>query len=79
MGILDGINAMTIYGYTPLHYAVIGKHPKCVGLLLELGGNHIDVNAANDEGNTPLHLAAYFSANGKILKHLLASEESIAS
>eukprot|EP00656_Telonema_subtile_P041964 TRINITY_DN4732_c0_g1_i1.p1 TRINITY_DN4732_c0_g1~~TRINITY_DN4732_c0_g1_i1.p1 ORF type:complete len:287 (+),score=67.98 TRINITY_DN4732_c0_g1_i1:80-940(+) len=43
-------------GNTPLHYAVLHRHPAVVHFLLTKA--HADVHAVNRLGNTPLHLAA---------------------
>ncbi len=44
------------YGFTALHGVAGEHHPEMAQLLIDHGAN---VNAANDEGVTPLHLAAW--------------------
>jgi uncharacterized protein len=52
----SSINAGDKYGFTALH-GVVGEHYfEMASLLITKGAN---VNAKNDEGVTPLHLAAY--------------------
>ena len=41
-------------GRTPLHYASMMDHPGLLNVLIENGAN---VNAADEDGNTPLHFA----------------------
>jgi hypothetical protein len=51
------VNAIAIFnnmGYRPLHIAAFKGEPIYTTLLLENGAN---VNAVNNEGNTPLHMA----------------------
>ena len=48
-------DAGTHLSTTPLHLAVSRHDPKCVRLLCDFKAN---INAADDEGNTPLHIAA---------------------
>lgn len=50
------VNATDGYGFTPLH-GVVGEHHFDMARLLIAKGS--DVNARNDAGTTPLHLAAY--------------------
>jgi cytohesin len=49
------VNARTITGYTPLHFAAARNDGKSLSLLLEA---QADVDAATDNGCTPLHVAA---------------------
>ncbi|MDR6990166.1 ankyrin repeat domain-containing protein [Luteimonas sp. 3794] len=65
------INAADKYGFTPLH-GVVGEHYfDMARLLIARGAN---INASNDNGTTPLHLAAYaemveiLAANGANLE-----------
>ncbi|EFA85252.1 hypothetical protein PPL_02252 [Heterostelium album PN500] len=46
--------AVTVYGRTPLHFAVSSQRPELITILTDAGG---DVNAPDKDGNTPLHLA----------------------
>ena len=50
------VNAIDEYGFTPLH-GVVGEHYFDMARLLIANG--ANVNAKNDSGTTPLHLAAY--------------------
>lgn len=43
---------------TPLHYAVLYNNSVAIACLLDIDTN-FNVNSANDEGNTPLHIAVY--------------------
>jgi len=54
---------------TPLHYAVLARDPAVCKLLLERGA---DVDAADSDGNTPLHVAAR-SLRTEAAKQLLAA------
>lgn len=46
------VNAPDISGRIPLHIAAQGGHSKLIPALVELGG---DVNAQDNDYNTPLH------------------------
>ncbi len=50
------VNSTDEYGFTPLHGVVGEDHFDMAQLLIDKGA---DVNAANEDGVTPLHLAAY--------------------
>lgn len=52
----DGINKKDSLGNTPLSWAASGGHLEAVKLLIELGS---DVNSVNNNGDTPLHRAAW--------------------
>ena len=52
----NGVDTRDGYGFTALHGVAGEDHPDMARLLIARGA---DVNAANDEGVTPLHLAAY--------------------
>ena len=43
-----------------------------MSLLKRLEGLDIDINKKNDEGNTPLHLAAMSTGNADILTYLIS-------
>lgn len=59
------VNSKDKYGFTVLH-DVVGEHYfKMVALLIENGA---DVNAKNDEGIAPLHLAAYGETAEMLIK-----------
>ena len=64
----DLLDARTPGGETPLHYAVLGRHPAIVDLLLARGA---DVNAQDSAGRTPLHFAATLD-NPELINTLLA-------
>ena len=71
--VLAEVNAASAYGYTALHYAVLSRSAKSVEALLARA-DLINVNAVNEDGNTPLHFAAHMTENSKSLKHLLNSK-----
>ncbi len=48
-------------GFTPLHHACNRNHADMVNELLKL---NVNINATNDNNETPLHLAVY---NGSML------------
>ena len=56
-------------GWTPLHYAATGGHPRVAAFLI---GAHADVNAQSPNGTTPLMMAAMYG-NGDTVKLLLES------
>ena len=56
-------------GETGLHLASSNGHPDTVACLLE----HGDPNARDDEGKTPMHVAA-FKGHAGIIKQLLLSK-----
>ena len=49
------LNAVNKYDSTPLHWAVVGGNPARVQKLLDAGA---DLNAVDNDGSTPLHIAA---------------------
>ena len=56
--------------YTPLHFATVQNHVKCIEYILELG---IDANTKAYLGRTPLHIAAehgHIEAVKCLLKHV---------
>ena len=63
-----------IFGYTPLHEAVINDHVKVLQLLLHHGG---DVNSRTDNGSSLLHLAV---STGRVdcVRVLLANNADIS-
>ncbi len=66
----DIINEPDLYSMTPLHWAVVGGHKRCVELLLSVGAN---ANVQNGGvGNTPLMLAID-SGHADIVRLLLQS------
>ena len=54
------------YGFTALHGVVGEEHVEMAQLLIDRGA---DVNAANDDGITPLHLAAWPAMAALLLKN----------
>lgn len=50
------INMKDTYGFTALHGVVSEEQPEMLELLIQKGA---EVNAPNDSGITPIHLAAY--------------------
>lgn len=52
----EDINAKTLNGYSPLHWAVYYRRGDIVKLLLEQGA---DTNVRDFSGNTPLYWAAF--------------------
>ena len=50
------VNSRTVYGWTPLHYAVLSGNLNIVQELLKRGAI---VNATTRSGRTPLYLAAF--------------------
>jgi len=50
-----GVDARTVRGSTPLHFACVGGNLPTVEYLVSSGA---DVNATNDSHHTPLHYAA---------------------
>jgi len=64
------INAVDMFGYTPLHYAVINSNVKMVTSLLKWG---CKTSIQNQDGFTPLHYAAK-NQNLNIVSLLLESK-----
>ena len=50
-------NRKGVFGYTPLHEAVVGGKPEVLRFLLDRAGN-ASVNSRSNNGYSPLHLAA---------------------
>ena len=48
-----------VFGYTPLHEAVVARKPEVIKLLLDFGA---DVNSRSNGRYTPLHIAASLDA-----------------
>ena len=50
------LNAKSILGWAPLHYAALTGHSEVARILLKAGAN---VNAENNGGKTPLNMIRY--------------------
>jgi hypothetical protein len=70
------VNAADIRGNTCLHFACSNGHKECVKALI-FHKDHCDINAANGQGDTPLHNAARWGY-GKQLDHFLQSQRHTA-
>ena len=62
----DAVSEADEYGFTALHGLAEEEHPAIAEFLIERGAN---VSAANDEGITPLHLAAWPEMAVLLLRH----------
>jgi ankyrin repeat protein len=62
----EAVNEPDEYGFTPLHGLAEEEHLDIARYLIERGAN---VNASNDEGITPLHLAAWPAMAALLLTH----------
>jgi ankyrin repeat protein len=67
----DAVSEVDEYGFTALHGLAEEEHPGIAEYLIEQGA---DVTAANDEGITPLHLAAWPEMAVLFLRHGAALE-----
>lgn len=64
------LNAKNVLGDMPLHIAVARDFTTMVEALIE---NNCEVNALNDDGESPLYLAnRYYNSNPKIIEKLIA-------
>jgi ankyrin repeat protein len=57
------IDATDSWGRTPLHLAVIGRHPRSVSILIDSGGNP---NARDRDGRTPLYFVGIGRLRGNV-------------
>jgi uncharacterized protein len=57
----EAVNETDEYGFTPLHGLAGEEHVEIAQFLIDRGA---EVNAANDEGITPLHLATWPAGHG---------------
>lgn len=60
------VNSKGKYGFTALHNAMSEELNDTMGYLIEQGA---DVNAKNDDGIAPLHLACYVETAKLLLQH----------
>ena len=65
------INARAIGGWTALHYAVLANCSTCVSTLLEFGAELNTAAVTNEDGKTPLMLAAEIGVDSEIIVQLL--------
>jgi ankyrin repeat protein len=61
----EAVNETDEYGFTPLHGLAGEEHVEIAQFLIDRGA---EVNAANDEGITPLHLATWPAMATLLLK-----------
>lgn len=73
-GAYKTINAKDEFGNTPLISAVFPGNLENIKILLEAGA---DVNAKNNQGETPLSCAVKYKAKDKIFEKLLASGANV--
>ena len=66
------VDAKTYYGCTALHFAIQGRHPKVVKLLLDYGAN---MTVSNGYSETPLQQALGAKS---VPKHLPVADEIVA-
>ena len=55
--------AVSLPGWSPIHYAATGPEPQLVKLLLDRGA---DIDAASPNGTTPLMMAAQYGADDSV-------------
>ena len=70
---MDDLNTLSLYGSTPLHYAVLGGDEETVRYLVKKGAS---INTANIFLETPLHWACK-EGHPEVVRHLLQHKAAV--